>query len=595
MEMVDFKKQISDDIADYRVLHPHTEKLKDDSWAFNYWILDRLYCEDEEEIENKIIEYKDFGVDCYVWHEETRDLYLIQNKYYSESSAINADYIKTTLSGAYGHLMQGSFAKSSELQGLFNKYKDDPNFFIHHYFYVTNNRISDNAKDVIRKFNSENDGRDAAIFDLEAIQEAYYGEPLVEKKTLEVDIWTVNRGTRLTIHRNEYKVDLPIDGTYAMVPIINLYQIMKTANQSNYPIFDSNIREYLGQAGRVNKRIIQTLKSDEDRNNFFYYNNGITIICDEIKADRIEGSSENNYRTFTIVNPQIVNGCQTVSSIEHVLKDEPESQIEEKYRNVFVMAKILELPEDSHRSKELRDSIVRFNNSQNGIDEKSFEALDNKFKRIQIEFEKRGFLVLLKQSDSQRYRNNKYKEPSKLIERSAALLKKYDLLDKMSKTKDFEIKLEKLLQVVLAFYGDARQAFQKKGNLLKRDSHQYKLVMDALVSPELTFDRLLNLYLLYLKSEQEKRASLGDGKVPVTWYMLESIAQIDCGLRDMTKFDALVEDRESIVKIIDLYKRVTGMYLKRYSKENDGKEYNSMIKEPLDLQQIRDDIEICSL
>lgn len=593
MERPSFRKQIEEDIRDYQEANPYIHNMQKDEWAFNYWILDRLYCEDEDEILNKIIDYRDYGVDCFVWHEETKDLYLIQNKYYKDASSIDASYIKKTLNEAWGHLSQGSFDRSAELQGIFNKYRDDPNFFVHHYFYIANDRISDESKNVVSDFNVENINRDAAIFDLNEIEKAYYGEPITDKRALEVDIQTVNKGTRITIHRNEYKMDVPIDGTYAMVPISNLYLMMKKAKEVEYPIFDANIREYLGSGGRVNKRIIQTLKSSEDRNNFFFYNNGITIICDAIKDDRTVGGSESSSRQFTVVNPQIVNGCQTVSSITHVLQDEPEDTLEETYKNVFVMAKILELPEEDEKSKELRENIVRYNNSQNGIDEKSFEALNDKFKRIQLEFEKRGFLLLLKQSDSQKYRS-KYKDPSKLIEKSEKLLKKFNLIGAMKKTSNFEIKLEKLLQVILAFYGDSKQAFQKKGNLLKRDSPQYQLVTDALTSPELTIERLLNLYLLYLKSEKEKKDNIEDGKVPITWYMIESIAEIDCDRRNMELFDKLVEGSASIEQTIDLYKKVTAMYLKSYSKKNQGKEYNSMIKEPLDLGEIRDLIEVCS-
>ena len=162
----------------------------------------------------------------------------------------------------------------------------------------------------------------------------------------------------------------------------------------------------------------------------------------------------------------------------------------------------------------------------------------------------------------------------------------------MKKTEDFEIKLDKLLQTVLAFFGDSQQAFQKKGRLLEPGSAQHNLVTEALKNPELTIERLLKLYLLQMRAETEKRADKDDGKTPVTWQMFEGIAHIECKGRDLTKFDALVKDSDSINSLVNHYKRATRAYLKWYSKTNEGKEYNAMIKEKLDLDKLEEMLDI---
>jgi len=82
--MSDFKKQIEEDIADYAEKYPNLANIKKPEWAFNFWVLDKLFSEDEQLIEEKIVDYDDKGIDCYVWHEDMKDLYLIQNKFYSE-------------------------------------------------------------------------------------------------------------------------------------------------------------------------------------------------------------------------------------------------------------------------------------------------------------------------------------------------------------------------------------------------------------------------------------------------------------------------------------------------------------------------------
>ena len=90
--MADFKKQILEDIEDYQNRLYAVEHIDKVPWAFNFWILDKLFSIDEELIEEQIVDYNDKGIDCFVWHEDQHDLYLIQNKFYDEGNNISVDY-----------------------------------------------------------------------------------------------------------------------------------------------------------------------------------------------------------------------------------------------------------------------------------------------------------------------------------------------------------------------------------------------------------------------------------------------------------------------------------------------------------------------
>ncbi len=69
-------------------------------------------------------------------------------------------------------------------------------------------------------------------------------------------------------------------------------------------LFARNIRGFLGKSAPVNRAMMNTLTSEPDH--FFYFNNGITIICD--KAERI---SRRGMHVLRVANPQIINGQQT--------------------------------------------------------------------------------------------------------------------------------------------------------------------------------------------------------------------------------------------------------------------------------------------
>ena len=66
--MTDFKKQIQEDIAEYQSKHLFIQNIQKDEWAFNFWVLDKLFSVEEDLIEDCIIDYNDKGVDCFVWH-----------------------------------------------------------------------------------------------------------------------------------------------------------------------------------------------------------------------------------------------------------------------------------------------------------------------------------------------------------------------------------------------------------------------------------------------------------------------------------------------------------------------------------------------
>lgn len=341
--MSDFKKQIEEDIREYQENYKYISNIQKDEWAFNYWVLDKLFYEDEELVEEKIVDYHDLGIDAYEIYEDTKDIFLIQNKYYGETTAITAEYVKNDfLLRAITALENGTYKKSDELQGAFSKYKDSADFTVYLQLFVTNNIHNREADEYVKKFNVSHPKYIAKIFYLDDIEERYYGETQQVKKNISVKVESVNKGTILNINTEGYKLENVIDARYVLTPIVSVYRLYRDSIEKGYPIFDKNIREYLGNKG-VNKSIYQTLLDEEDRKNFFYYNNGITVICDRMTKIVTQPSDYNMNAAFTIDNPQIVNGCQTVNSIYEALKNIDPDNLEKNFKDTFVMLKILEI------------------------------------------------------------------------------------------------------------------------------------------------------------------------------------------------------------------------------------------------------------
>lgn len=572
--MSDFKKQIEEDIKEYQENYKYISNIEKDEWAFNYWVLDKLFYEDEELVEEKIVDYHDLGIDAYEIYEDTKDIFLIQNKYYGETTGITAEYVKNDfLLRAITALENGTYKKSDELQGAFSKYKDSADFTVHLQLFVTNNIHNKEADDYVKKFNISHPKYIAKIFYLDDIEERYYGETQQIKKNIFVKVESVNKGTILNINTEGYKLENVIDARYVLTPVVSVYRLYRDSIEKGYPIFDKNIREYLGNKG-VNKSIYRTLLDEEDRKNFFYYNNGITVICDKMTKIVTQPSNYNMNAVFTIDNPQIVNGCQTVNSIYEALKNIDPNKLEKEFKDTFVMLKILEIDRDDNADSKLYKDIVKYTNSQNSIDEKTFVANTDTFIRLQNEFEAKGFLLLIKQSDKNKFAN-KYKVATKLKELSSERINRFGL-NEIKKANDAYIPLEKFLQVINAFVAGGYVAYVKKSSMLKFGSEQYQTAINFIKNGQVTNEVMLDLYMLYKRAEQTKKEK-NDSRTPIPYYLIDGFAKYECCGRNPEKIVEQLCNKDKVNKVINLYTAVSKAYAREYLKKFNI-DYNKMIK-----------------
>lgn len=278
--------------------------------------------------------------------------------------------------------------KIKKLQNLFTEAIEDPEYKIFFHFYSTSTYYSEDIGANFKRFNDDNHNHKSFIraefVDLKSIYEKYYGKSYKEKKNLTFSLGTVNRGTFASLWEEYGIQDLRYEAYYIITPVSEIYRLKAKAKSDGYQLFEENIRKYLGESS-VNKGIIDTLRGDE-KSNFLFYNNGITMICKKVGHDDIK----NGMRYIPLVNPQVVNGCQTVNSIYIVLDVLSEKEIQQMYSNVFVMVKVLVITENSTEDKEFYRNVVKYTNRQNSVPDKAFLSNEQTvFARLQIEFEKK--------------------------------------------------------------------------------------------------------------------------------------------------------------------------------------------------------------
>ncbi len=559
-----FRLQIKEDIESLKENLAWDTNTDKDEYTFNYWVLSNLYNLDEEECSSNITDYNDKGIDCYVHYEEDKELYIIQNKYYDTNTRLSSKELSDFLTRPLSKLNEGTYTRSKELQRIYSEIKDDNEYKVFLHFYVTNELNHPDLKSLITHYDQKK--AFAEIFFLNDIRNKYYGKSYTANPKLSTILRIKNKGTYLAIRPLEYDLPNMSEAYYVMAKVSDVFRLWQDAESKQYPLFEENIREYLGGTSGINKGIITTLKDPDERGNFFYYNNGITVICDKAKA----GS-----KSINIDNPQIVNGCQTVNSIAEVLK--LESNPDTSFSDVYVMVKILVLQDK--KTSFYRD-IVRYTNSQNSINEKVFGATLQPFFTIQDKLKNFGILTAVKQSDRFQFKQE-YKD-KKLFGELRILANQHSKgLYNFERLTELQIKLETLIQIIGALFKDGHFAYAKKSYLLKPTSKEYYQAFSCKIGQMLTIQSMSKLVFLYKRAEKDKKDS-NDKKTPSPYYLINFLGHY---LRrkgiDIQGFFKDVSP-DDLRFVYDKFKILSNKYIESFRSKHNM-EYNVIIKQKIDL------------
>ena len=159
------------------------------------------------------------------------------------------------------------------------------------------------------------------------------------------------------------------DSLLMPVSLVDLARFMESGKDY---LFASNVRSYLSRS-KINSGIKDTINKDPQQ--FWRYNNGITIVCDEWTAEDSQ---------IKIVAPQVVNGCQTALTVQKELATKDAAEKNNILGHVLVRV-IKEI--DSQE----RINITRYTNKQNAVKAKDFYALEEFHKALARKFQQLGY------------------------------------------------------------------------------------------------------------------------------------------------------------------------------------------------------------
>lgn len=169
---------------------------------------------------------------------------------------------------------------------------------------------------------------------------------------------------------------------------MSVSELARLTNEYDNQLFERNIRRYLGLAGnRVNEAMAATLYDSNQRSNFYFYNNGVTITCSQFRHNALQ---KDNW-TVHVNDLQIVNGGQTARTVQEICK-----KTGPEIGGAEVLIRIYELQDND---TEIVEAITFATNSQNPVDLRDLKANDSRQKALNESIAGLGYKYRAKRED----------------------------------------------------------------------------------------------------------------------------------------------------------------------------------------------------
>jgi hypothetical protein len=408
--------------------------------TFPLWALEITYpFLSEDDIEQAVygLDSNDESIDAFFVNETTKDIYFVQCKSALSEKQLRACK-KEWLSYLYDvpnklenedYIEKHKNDRIKEIASDFAPYKKkgyNVNFIFFHLGYLADYKILESYSDDPKV--------NFVYYGFDEIIDQYY-EYESRLSLTEPEFFNLN------INYTKYPemINQKIGSHYTLISLITGDEIIRLRENYKYQLFDKNVRYNLG-LNKINKSIVES--ANTQRNDFYYFNNGLTITSLKFKKKDVS--------TIRVERPQIINGAQTVDSIytaylkrfqklKRVQKNIEQARIKalDEFRSIKVLFRIIQT--QIHES-DFEMNVIKCNNTQNAVHIRDFYSNNPEQIELQEQFAQQGYFYEIKRGERNFIKKNlhtrlkkklsdfKYgKEENIDIERLASLLRAYHL------------------------------------------------------------------------------------------------------------------------------------------------------------------------
>jgi hypothetical protein len=376
------------EVYDFQDTYPKLER----DHLFVLWFL-RAYIVPDENQASKALSggSHDKGIDAVLIEDDTKSVFVVQGKYHVKlgtKSEKHADVISFAQIAARITGDQGAFADlckglAPQVQERIAKARQKilKSGYRLHLMYVTTGKCSPSL--VKEATQIAKAAEQPAIFELIdwrkvlGILDYYLIDVAPPVRSLDLEIEGGN-GVNIDSIYHRYDAKSNID---SWVFSMAAHSVAEMYAQTGRRLFALNIRGYLGSK-EINKGMEDTLEKTPEY--FWYYNNGLTIVCDH--AERIIGHGKDILRAK---NPQVINGQQTTRTLDKMAKQSSKAS---------VTVRVIRIPHDGKENHfdVLVPEIVQATNRQNAITASDLISNDPRQVEIQRQMRKLGYWYVRK-------------------------------------------------------------------------------------------------------------------------------------------------------------------------------------------------------
>ncbi len=302
---------------------------------------------------------RDNGIDGVVFDSPRNRLYIVQAKWSTKGTGtIETGEIRKFISGAYDLLNEDWKKFNNRVKEISQEISDairnDPEIVLVA-TYNSDNPLSEDAKSIVDEFLDENNSDSQEIVSFRSF----------DLKRILRTIKTVKSGAKSDVDVNLLQWGEQKEPYYAIYGKISCADVAEWYTSHEDLLFSENIRNTLPES-EINTQIESALLRHPA--DFWYLNNGITAIADEVIRKPIGLGDQKESAFWKVGNLKIVNGAQTTGSIAKAYSKNPKS-----VKKAYVQIKVISLDQ---APIDIANRITTATNTQNRVEPKDFLALD---------------------------------------------------------------------------------------------------------------------------------------------------------------------------------------------------------------------------
>lgn len=311
-------------------------------------------------------DFNDKGIDAVHFHAPSETLYLLQTKLkaseqFKQDDALPfCEGIRLLLKQDFTVFNKNVQNRKADIEGAL-----DSCTHIQLVVPYTGDGVSQTASGALQALLDDEDLNEERFFK----QVLYYAAADIARDLLAEQAYQPVH-THIALQKHA-KIESPRTTYYGIARLADLVALHKDKGKA---LYERNIRYFLGSSkSDVNRAIKATLHDDPA--SFFYLNNGVTAVCDEIEQKG--NNPSNGFRKFKVRALSIINGAQTVASAAEFVRQYPGKSIDD----ARVMLTLIKAPAEGVFGKR----VTKARNHQNPVQAANFASLDENQERLRQE------------------------------------------------------------------------------------------------------------------------------------------------------------------------------------------------------------------